>query len=331
MKRADPVTTVMEAAVVSEKASQVKLSIIIVNYNSGEFLRGCLTSIANERPSFPFEIIVVDNCSTDGSAETISLLFPRIILIKNAINCGFARANNIGILRSVGEYVLLLNPDTIILPGALDRLVAGLEGAPDAGAAGPGILNANRRPQRTGVVFPSLWNVLCEALFLDQLMPSSRLFGRHRQLYRSSDESRYVDYLQGSCLIARRSAIDSVGGLDEDYFMYFEETDLCYRFREHGWRTLYLPSASVIHFGGSGTSHYTKERLRQFHRSYLLFLRKHRSALTRIVFRALLMMRSAIRSLVFIVVGLFNRKRREEFVDRAEGYLNVTLMMLKGA
>lgn len=304
------------------------LSIIIVTYNAGPFLPNCLGSISRPLPPFGIEVIAVDNASADDSIGLIRRHFPRATIIANAANAGFAAANNTGFRRAAGEFILLLNPDTIVQDGALERMVDFLRGRPDAGAVGPRILDSEGKLHRTGVSVPSLWNLFAETFFLDALFPRSRIFGRHRRLYDDPDLSREVDCLQGSCLLVRREAIREML-FDESYFLYFEETDLCTRLRREGWKVFYVPDASVVHIGGSGLGYYDRGRIMMFHQSYLVYLRKHCGTVRRFLFRALLLVRALLRALIMALGALVIPGRRIELLNRGEGYFE-TLSLLAG-
>lgn len=298
----------------------IRLSVIIVSYNSAQFLVECLASVLEQTNEFPSEVLLVDNSSSDGSREIVGKNFPGVKLIANEENAGFAKANNLGIASSAGEYLLFLNPDTKLLPGAIRHMIERMEALPAAGLLGPKVLNGDGSLQRTGVSFPSLWNVLCETFFLDEIFPRSRLFARHRKLYRDPDTERAVDYLQGSCLLARRKALEASGTFDEGYFMYFEENDLSRRLLGRGWQTVYAPSASVIHYGGSGIGYYTYGRLLQYHRSYLLYLTKHKAPVARSLIRGALALRASVRCLVFALKAAVGGRRRKEYLERMRGY-----------
>jgi N-acetylglucosaminyl-diphospho-decaprenol L-rhamnosyltransferase len=304
------------------------LSIIIVTYNAGLFLPECLESISRHPPSFGFEVIVVDNASTDDSVAKARRHVPGALIIEQGVNTGFAAANNAGFRRAAAEFILLLNPDTVVQAGALEAMVGFLRANSDAGAIGPRILNPDGSLQRTGVSAPSLWNLCSETFFLDSLFPRSKIFGRHRRLYDDPDARRDVDCLQGSCLLVRREALGPML-FDESYFLYFEETDLCARLRAAGWRVVYVPDASVVHVGGSGAAHYDRERIVRFHRSYLVYLEKHFGGARRILFRFLLILRALVRIAVLGVWGLASPTRRPELLDRGEGYLR-TVPLLAG-
>ena len=305
------------------------VSIVIVSHNSAGFLQGCCRSIDDHSAGRDVDVIVVDNASTDGSVALLKKDFPRVKVIENKTNDGFAAANNKGIRASRGEYVLLLNPDTRFESDVVQGLLDVLAGHPRAAAAGPKILNADGSIQRTGVSFPTAWNLFAESLFLDSLLPYSKIFGRHRRKYDNPGEIAEVEYVQGSCLMLKRGPLEELGLLDEQYFMYFEETDLAYRLMKNGWKTLYAPVAEVTHFGGGGAAWYSETRLVQYHRSFLLFLRKNYSWPRRILIVAGLLWRSLVRVVVFLAAYPFAGRRRNEFLERAGSYVKV-LKFLSG-
>ncbi len=304
------------------------LSIIIVTYDAALFLPDCLESISRRAPSFAFEVIVVDNASTDDSVAQARLHCSGAVVVENSSNTGFAAANNLGYRRAAAEYILLLNPDTILHEGALEAMVGFLRSNPDAGAIGPRILNPDGTLQRTGVSAPSLWNLFAETLFLDKAFPRSHIFGRHRRLYEDPNALHDVDCLQGSCLLVRREAIGE-SLFDPAYFLYFEETDLCARLREEGWRIVYVPGASIVHIGGSGAEHYDGLRVLRYHQSYLLYLKKHRGTARQFLFRFLLIVRALIRILLLGIAALAGSPRRSELIDRSRGYIR-TIPLLAG-
>lgn len=304
-------------------------SIIIVSHNSVRFLPKCLASIVSQQSSYPFEIILVDNASEDTSVLFVQQNYPQVNIIHNKDNKGFAYANNQGIRHSKGKYVLLLNPDTILLESALERLVSYLDAANDVGAVGPKILNPDGTLQRTGVSFPSLWNVFVEIFFLDILFPKSKLFGRHKKLYKNPNQLYDVDYLQGSCLMIRKSILDEIGLLDESFFMFFEETDICYRIKKSGKRVVYCPEASVIHFGRSGMGYYDKMSIVQYHQSLLKFIYKHFSVRYRVLFRCAVFVRSLVRAILLSFAGLLIDSRRTEFYSRSQGYWKAAVLAIK--
>jgi N-acetylglucosaminyl-diphospho-decaprenol L-rhamnosyltransferase len=229
----------------------VRLSVIIVNWNVRELLRACLHSVLRELDgrAGDAEIIVVDNASSDGSAEMVAREFPGARLIANAGNVGFGAANNQGFAVSRGRFVLLLNPDTIVLQGAFDRLLDALEAVPEVAALGCRLLNADGTLQKwTAGAFPTLANVACHYLFLNWLLPG--VLRSSLYLDRDLAEDTDVDWVSGACMLLRRERLGE-RIFDEAYFMYGEDMDLCQRLRGAGWRVRYTPRASIIHYQGA--------------------------------------------------------------------------------
>jgi GT2 family glycosyltransferase len=245
-------------------------------------------------------VIVVDNASIDGSAETVAREFPGITLIANTENRGFAAANNQGLRRAQGRYVLLLNPDTIILEGAVDKAVAFADENPNAAVIGCQVLENETRIQRTCFSFPSLSSLILTGAGLDRLFPRSRIFGKHNMGWWDRDTQREVDVVSGMFFLVRREAIREVGLMDEDYFVYAEETDWCWRFRKAGWRCVFFPSAKIIHLdgGGKSTAQVSVKMYVQLQKSLLLFFRKRLGRLSyhlaRMIFIVTMLLRTAV-------------------------------------
>jgi N-acetylglucosaminyl-diphospho-decaprenol L-rhamnosyltransferase len=304
-----------------------ELSVIIVTWNSRTDIERCLHSLAASGTRTSTEILVVDNGSADGTAAVVQSTFPGVHVLVSETNAGFASGNNRALNLAQGRYLLLLNPDTVVHPGALDVLVTFMDDHPEAWACGPPLFNADGSPQRTGVRFPGLWNLLVESLFLDRVFPRTRLFGGHRELYRDPGVPRSVDYLQGSCLLVRRSAMERVGRLDEGFFMYFEETDWCRRMNEAGGEVWYVPGPGVVHYGGGTTGHYDEPRLLFYHRSLLRFFRKHHRAASGVVLRFILVFRSMIRIAVWSLYGVTHVPHRAAAASARRGYQRVLLLL----
>lgn len=299
------------------------LSIIIVSWNSQRDLERCLPSLSTGARRASCEVILVDNASDDESVASTHSLRPEARIIANATNAGFARANNQAIMVAGGRYVCLLNPDTVVHEAALDNLVTFMDGHPEAWACGPALLNGDGTPQRTGVRFPSVWNLCVETFFLDRIFPRTRIFGSHRQLYETGPEPRKVDFVQGSCLLTRKGVIERVGGLDEGYFMYFEETDWCKRVAAAGGEVYVVPHAEVTHFGGGTLGHYDERRLLYYHASMFRFFQKHHTAATRAGVRAVIMVRSWIRVAVWGMVAVLRPGLRREAWSALRGYARI--------
>jgi GT2 family glycosyltransferase len=252
----------------------VKLSIIIINHNTCELLRTCLSSIYKQTQNIVFEVIVVDNGSTDGSREMLAQDFPQVVTIFNDENKGFAAANNQGIRQAKGESVLLLNSDTEILDRAIEKTISFMEQYPEASIAGCKLLNPDGTLQPSCRSFPSAWNLFAEATFLYLLFKKTELFGGYHKSDFSHTETRQVDVVMGAFMMIRREVFEKAGLLDESYFMYTEETDFCYRARQFGFKVYFTPEAQIIHHV-AGSKKSTQSYHEHLHLSQLLFIRKH--------------------------------------------------------
>jgi N-acetylglucosaminyl-diphospho-decaprenol L-rhamnosyltransferase len=251
---------------------QVDLSIIIVNWNTRELLAQCLQSVESTIQNARFEVFVVDNASSDGSVTMVRARFPSTHVLVNPQNIGFVRANNQAIDRCKGRYVLLLNSDTKILPGALDEMVRFMDAHPRAAIAGARLLNPDDTFQASHSPFPTLWR---EFLMLSGL--GRRLVSPRYPSYGPEVEvgPQRVDYVEGACLLIRRETIGQVGKLDERIFMYAEEVDWCYRCAQMGWEVWYLPQVTIVHYGGQSTKKRAGPMEAELYRSRIYFFRKH--------------------------------------------------------
>ena len=258
-------------------ASGPDLSISIVNYNAIDYLDKCVQSIINTIKDHSYEIIVVDNASDDGSVQLISKKYPEVTIVQNDENLGFIKANNIGLNRSKGKYIMSLNNDTIVLSGAVDKLIEFLDENPDAGAAGPKLLNSDGSIQlqaRRG--FPTPLNSFFYFSGLSRLFPKNRLMGGYLLTYLDDEATAEVDSLCGAAMIVRREGISEVGLMDESYTMYGDDIDWCYRIKKAGWKVYYFPEAEIIHYGGRGGSRRQSYRnIFEFHRAMAVFYGKH--------------------------------------------------------
>lgn len=253
----------------------VDVSVIIVNWNTVDILRDCLRSVFSETTGISFEVIVVDNASSDGSVEMIRQEFGQVILIANTENRGFAAANNQGMAIANGRYVLLLNSDTVVLDGAIQKTLAYAEQCPDTAVVGCRILNPDRSLQNSCFMFPSLLNGFLFSTFLYQLFPRSRFFGREQMTWWARDDAREVDVVTGCYMLVRRQAIEDVGVMDDGFFMYAEETDWCYRFKSKGWKNRFTPDAEIIHLGGASAPKLSARRAQITNASFVRYMRKH--------------------------------------------------------
>jgi GT2 family glycosyltransferase len=257
--------------------SDVDFSICIVTYQARDYLSECLQSIAENPPSVKYEILVVDNHSTDGTVEMLKSRFPGVHIIENQENKGFTVPMNQALRQSLGNYMLQLNPDTHVHPHAFDRLIAFMEENPDAGICGPKVLNPDgtlQKPCRRGDSRP--WAVFSYFLGLSRLFPKSRFFGEYLMNYMDEDVIHRVAGVSGSCMLIRRQVIDQIGYLDELFFAYQEDADYCLQARRVGWNVYYVPTAQITHYGGQGgTKVHPYRSIFAWHRSYYLYFRKN--------------------------------------------------------
>jgi GT2 family glycosyltransferase len=295
--------------------SVLEISVIIVSWNAHQFLAECLDSLTHG-VSRSYEVIVVDNASTDGSPEMVAARFPWVVLVRTGANLGFAKGTNLGINRSRGKYLALVNSDVHVLPGCLDQLAAFLDENPGVGMVGPRIRYGDKRQQSSCRRFPGLWNNTCEVFQFNKLFPHSEFFAGEHMFYFCYDYTREVEVLVGCFIFARRDAVKQYGLLDEDFWMYGEDIDWCWRCRQSGWKIMFYPGAEAIHYcGGSSANDPPRFALAQQH-ARLQFWGKHRSGAARLGLFVLLTLQCGFRFLAAIAtVGV--KSRRESSVSRA--------------
>lgn len=254
----------------------MKISIVIVNYNVQHFLEQCLHSVFVALEGIDGEVWVVDNNSVDGSLAMLERKFPQVKLIANKENVGFARANNQAIRQAVGEYVLLLNPDTLVEPDTFRLCLDFMDQTPDAGGLGVKMLdgNGNFLPEsKRGLPVPSV--AFYKIFGLSKLFPKSKKFGAYHLTYLDKDEIHSVDVLSGAFMLMRKSVLDKVGLLDEDYFMYGEDIDLSYRITLGGYKNYYFPKTRIIHYKGESTKKSSVNYVYVFYNAMRIFAEKH--------------------------------------------------------
>ncbi|MDH7480867.1 MAG: glycosyltransferase family 2 protein [Armatimonadota bacterium] len=251
------------------------LSIVIVNWNTRDYLERCLKSLYTYPPHAKFEILVVDNASTDGSAQMVREKFPTVTLLANSENVGYAQGNNQAIESAQGEFILLLNPDVEVKNGALDNLLEFGRAHPEAAAVGCRLVHPNGKVQRSCRSFPEPLGLLFEYTGISKLFPRSKLFGSYRMRYFDYAHEAEVDQPMGSCLLLSRRAIEDVGEFDNQFPIFFNEVDWCYRAKEKGWKIYFTPLAEVIHHGGASTSQAPAQMAVESHRALKRFYAKH--------------------------------------------------------
>jgi len=298
------------------------VSVIIVTYNPGELVFACLDSLPQAAGDVSYEVIVVDNASQDGTPAEVERKAPQVQLIANTENRGFAAANNQGLARAIGRHALLLNPDTVLSPGTLAKMAAFLDNNEEAGIVGPRMVDGQGRGALSAYPPLSAATVLWSFLGLARLFPN-RFSGRYRTACQQASAPFEVGWVQGSCLMLRRDLAAQIGGLDEGFFLFAEEPDLCERARKAGWRSYFLPTATFTHEESSTVARYVQVKVRNHHISALYYFRKRgreASVLAlKMGFTLEFLMKSAVR-LVQLLHG-----NREDSILRLRTYWAVLL------
>lgn len=254
----------------------MELSIIIVNYNVKEFLQNLIHSLQKAVSQINYEIFVVDNASDDGSVEFIREKFPQIKLIANQVNLGFSKANNLALKLAKGKFILLINPDTIVSEDTISKLIEFFNSHHDAGMAGCKILNPDGTLQLAcRRSFPGPWTSFCKVTGLSSLFPKSKLFAKYNLTYLDENSTYEVDAISGSFMMMRHEVYEKTGGFDEQFFMYGEDLDLCYRIQKNGYKVYYYPGTQIIHYKGESTKRSSLDETKYFYNAMHLFVKKH--------------------------------------------------------
>jgi len=254
----------------------MKLSVVIVNYNVEHFLEQCLNSVRKACEKADAEVFVVDNNSVDGSVKMVREKFPEVILIENKDNTGFSKANNQAIKKAAGEYILLLNPDTVVEDDTFTKVTAFMDAHPDAGGLGVKMIDGkgNFLPEsKRGLPTPSV--AFFKIFGLSRFFPKSKVFGKYHMGYLDENETNPVEILSGAFMLMRKSVLDKVGLLDETFFMYGEDIDLSYRILKAGYRNYYFPETRIIHYKGESTKKGSINYVILFYNAMIIFARKH--------------------------------------------------------
>ena len=311
------------------------LSICIVTLNACDYLRNCLRSISeqashlhwldadsspaafpddqssSDRAMIDYELIVIDNGSTDETVKMLQVDYPAARLVTNTKNEGFARPINQALRLSSGRYMLVLNPDTVVLPGAINQLVEYMDAHPKVGVIGPKVLNRDGSLQKAckrGVSRP--WAAFSYFSGLSALFPKSKLFGGYLLNYLDENSIHEVDGVSGSCMLIRRAVVEQVGFFDERFFAYQEDADFCFQAKLAGWKIVYLPQSQIVHFGGQGGSRVQPFRsIYEWHRSYYLYYRKNLADDYFFLFNWFYYFLMGLKLLVSLVVNAVRRER----------------------
>jgi N-acetylglucosaminyl-diphospho-decaprenol L-rhamnosyltransferase len=287
-------------------AAVIDLTVVVVNYNVQPLLRECLRSLQASQCRWTFDVIVVDNCSSDGSAAMVAAEFPNVQLIVSPSNDGFAAANNRGIRAAKpSRYVMLLNPDTLVPPDALETLVDFMESHPEAGVLGPKLVKADgtldlacRRS------FPTPRIAFYHAFGLDKLFPNSPEFAQYNLTYLDENELSEVDCVVGAAMLVRAEALDQAGLLDESFFMYGEDLDWAFRIRRQGWKVFYNPAVVIVHYKGQSSRQRSVRSILAFYDAMITFHRKHYASGTMFAVNWAIMLGIGLRCLMALLANL---------------------------
>jgi GT2 family glycosyltransferase len=300
----------------------VDVSIIIVAWNVQELLYNCLKSVYEQTNGIAFEVIYVDNASSDDSVEMVSKEFPEVKIIENEDNKGFIKANNQGIEISQGRYVLLLNSDTIVLDNAIAKTVKFADEHAEAAVVGCKILNPDQTLQRgTCFMYPSALNMFLFATYLYKIFPKSKFFGREKMSWWDYDDVREVDAVCGCFSLVRKEAIEQVGLMNEIYYVYGDDPDWCYRFRQKGWKVMFNPKAEIIHYGGQTTNQMADRFKLQLYGSKLIFMKLYRSKCMFLLASVFTAMFFLVRIPYWLAASVFGKNDKGKSFQIVKNYL----------
>jgi len=290
------------------------VSIVVVSYNTKELTLACIRSIYRTIKKIEFEIIVVDNNSHDGTVESIHNEFKQVRIISNRCNLGFAKANNQGVKISTGKYILFLNPDTELCEGTLENTLAYLEENQDAGVVGCRAILPDGRQQNTLLRFPSLLTIIITTFVPLKLRRQSRFFGRSRYIGIDLNKIQSVDVVAGCYMLIKREVIQTVGAFDDDFFMYGEESELCFRIHKAGWKIYYYPYAKFIHVGGASTKNITVAKTLMMAKGQLLLIQKTLGYPLLYLSNLMMFMRDFIFIAFLICKYIFSKNKNDYFI-----------------
>jgi GT2 family glycosyltransferase len=269
------------------KVRPENLSVIIANYNTRELLRNCLQSIYDGTEGIVFEVIVVDDCSSDGSSAMVQEFFPQVRLICNEINMRYAKTNNAGLAQANGQYAILLNSDVVVQPGALNALVKFMDEHPDVAAAGPKLINPDGSTQHCIRSFPGIFPMIFQSLSLHKLLPGNRITDRYYNTRFDYSRAQRVDSIGSTAFIIRRSTWETFGMLDERFSLAFVDLAYCLMLKQNKQQVYYVPDAVVMHYGSQSINLNGLEEIRLLHRGLRAFYDCHFAARHGVIVRAL--------------------------------------------
>lgn len=313
----------------NEKERAPDISVIIVSWNSKAFILECLDSLSVGVDNF-YEVIVIDNDSNDGSPELINKIYPWVRLIKARSNLGFAKGNNLGINKSRGKYIALINSDVKVFPGCLDQLEKFMRNNPGVGMVGPRVFYGDGRQQSSCRRFPGIWNNACEAFGFNKIFSRSAFFSGEQMIYFSYDKVCEVEVLSGCFVFARKKAVDEFGLLDENFFMYSEDIDWSHRCWESGWKVMFNPKAEAIHYGGGSSKNQPIRFAVALEKSRLLLWRKHLNKTNVLCLSFLAIVSRCLRIFFAIIIGVSKKSEWDLAVNNIKKNTKCISVILKG-
>ncbi len=299
----------------------ISVSFIIPSWNAKEYLLKCIDSIVNNCTQYKYEIIIVDNCSSDGSAEAVSKKFQEIQVINLEKNLGFAKACNIGIKKSKGDLLFIVNSDTEVFQENITKMIKYMKKNSDVGILGPRVQGADGRIQRSYMRTPTVWNQLCRTLFLDKMTKKSKFFGGYLMKDFCNDITTTVDIINGCFWVVRKVALKTVGLLDERFFIYGEDMDWCLRFRQKGWKVVYFSGANIIHYGGMSSANAPLKFYIEMQKANLVFWIKHKNKLEVYLYVCIQLLHMFIRCAGYRIIAIFKNKEKKSLYKKSRFYL----------
>lgn len=289
-----------------------EVSVVLVNYNTRDLTIASISSIMCSVLSAQFgvEIIVVDNNSSDGSADAISTAYPEVCIVRSPDNVGYGRGNNIGAQVATGQALLFLNTDTIVRAGAIERLYRNLIDSNDRGIVGPFLENPDGSYQTSMISFPTVWRTFCHFFWIDRIFRHVALFADSHMTHVDPTLARDVDVIHGAALMVHRHIFEQLGGFDPDYFMYFEESDFCRRAAMLGYSAHYVPEARVLHLISQSSQSHPWWFFRILRTSRMVYARKHMTPIARVAMSWVVHVAYAVRILIYPVIGIVRPRFR---------------------
>lgn len=294
------------------------VSVIIVNLNTKDLLRDCLASVRHEASRISLEVLVIDNGSVDGSVEMIRKEFPLVRLFVNSSNEGFAAPNNRGMKEATGDFVFLLNSDTVVKPGAIEELLNFMKTTDDAGACGPRLVYPDGSLQKSVKGFPTLWTHACDMFGLDRLLPNSRVFGKGEAAYFDYDATAEVEHVMAAAFLVRTEVVSQVGMLDERFRIYYNDMDWCYRMKQSSWKIYYVPTAQVVHYLGRTVAQVNRDfsHFQELHNNVMLFYQKHYGRWSILAYKLLLCSGFSLRVVIWSVKRILQSSPETDMMFR---------------